>query len=209
MKYFVGSVGFNSKNSVEDYVRCRFKNIGYRTVTKSDTELFSFMTDVLKNHHDYESKVGVGIDCYILTANPVTNRDFHTCFRRVDGSVDNFSWISCCNFRSKSVNEKLTRSMREAISEQTLDFRNKSMPLLVCSECKTTDSSYHVDHVVPFRDLKLDFLRLTKQTHPKDFSECKLTGLTKFSEVDSAFKRNGKNTMQKMRNFRYFVRDVI
>ena len=62
--------------------------------------------------------------------------------------------------------------MREAIIDVTVKFRHDNK--MKCNMCGTSDNDviYHVDHVIPFINLKNDFLKITKQNLPISFSTC-------------------------------------
>ena len=80
----------------------------------------------------------------------MTNRDYQTGFERIDGTKDNFSWIQCCQFKPKTDLEKLTIAMREAISNDIIEFKNTSVQ--ECVYCFKQQVDFHVNssgsHVV-------------------------------------------------------------
>lgn len=186
-KYFVGNVMFTSKKACENYVRNEIKKIGYKTIYQHTVE-FLFLENVFKNHSEYETKKGNGIDYFVITPNPLTGRDFQTKFIRPDGSEEVFSWVYCCQFKPRTNLENLTRAMREAIKNDIIEFKHKSQHK--CQICGTEESDFHVDHnFPPFRDLKTNFLNTTTTQQPTYFTECPVYCLTKFREEDSEFCR--------------------
>ena len=66
--------------------------------------------------------------------------------------------------------------MRSSIIKTIINFKNNNKS--ECQLCKISDNNkiYHVDHIIPFTNLKNDFLKITKFTLPISFSTCSNTG---------------------------------
>jgi len=43
--------------------------------------------------------------------------------KRLDKSIIDFSWVSCCKFKVGSITEYLTAAMREAIEEESITLK--------------------------------------------------------------------------------------
>lgn len=186
-EYYIGNIKFSSKKACENYVRNEIKLIGYKNVYKvEDTVQYEFLENVLKNHPEYEIKIGAGINYFVLSSNPLTGKDYQTKIIRIDGSEEVFSWVYCCQFKPRTNLENLTRAMREAIQNDIIAFKNQSHKK--CQYCGTENSDFHVDHnFPPFRDLKTKFLNITTIPIPTLFTECPIYYLTKFREEDKDF----------------------
>jgi hypothetical protein len=89
--------------------------------------------------------------------------------KRLDGTIIDFSWVYCCQFKERTTSDDLLRSMREAIKYDTIKYKQKQSKL-ICNFCKTENElyeNYHVDHHNPsFQTLKDNFLQLTKKQIP-------------------------------------------
>ena len=71
--------------------------------------------------------------------------------KRLDGSTIDFSWLLCCKFKNKSIDEDLSMAMRFAVRDDILKFRENSP--IICNICKETsdefNGNFHVDHDKP------------------------------------------------------------
>ena len=150
-----------------------------------------FFENLLKNHHDYDKKIGVGIDYFYIIPNPINRNYFQTMIKRLDKSIIDFSWVYCCKFKVRSITEDLTTAMREAIKKETIAYK-KNQIKLQCNICKSDNElykDYQVDHdFPPFRDIKNNFLNLTPTIIPQTFSSCNKYYTTIFNDMDKDFK---------------------
>lgn len=76
--------------------------------------------------------------------------------------------------------------MREAISDDIIEFRNTSVQ--ECVYCLKQQVDFHVDHdFPPFRTLKANFLSKFSKNLPTEFDECEKYSLKKFRKADKLF----------------------
>ena len=70
--------------------------------------------------------------------------------KRLDGCLEIFSWVHCCNMTIKSTSALLVEAMREAIKQEIITYKQNSA--LICNICNSTNEiyeDYHVDHSSP------------------------------------------------------------
>ena len=185
--YNIGNIYFKSKKECYLYTKNIIKKLGCCIIDK-DHHYFDFFNNLLKNHTDYDKKVGCGIDHFEIGKNPINNNFFEMRIKHLDKNKIAFSWVHCCEFKKRSFDWHLSAAMREAIIDVTVKFRHNNK--MKCNMCGTSDNDviYHVDHVIPFINLKNDFLKITKQNLPTSFSTCLKYGICKFSDDDVDFK---------------------
>ena len=51
--------------------------------------------------------------------------------KRLDGSLESFSWVNCCNMTIKSTSALLVEAMREAIKQEIITYKQNSV--LICN----------------------------------------------------------------------------
>ena len=112
--------------------------------------------------------------------------------KRLDNTECDFSWLKCCNKRKQSNKDSLKRAMREAIKEETINYKKNNE--LICNECKNNTlnyEDYHVDHnSISFQELSDYFIKETKYKTPESFDYCNISKLIKFKEDDVKFKKS-------------------
>lgn len=190
--YNIGKLSFRYKKHAEEHTRNLLNKLGITTL-KSTHDDYQFLVDLLNNHPDHKDKIGCGIDYFNIRNNPI-GKGLQTVITRLDGSIEDFSWIYCCKFEKKNSKEKnaiadLKQAMREAITEQIKEFRN-SIDDMCCNYCKikTTDIFvYQVDHIKSFSELYKNFLK--DKIPPVTFGTNKNL-LTCFNETDIIFKND-------------------
>ena len=135
---------------------------------------------------------------------------YQTMIKRLDGSEIDFSWVYCCKFKERTASDDLLRSMRTAIKDDIIKYKQKQSKL-ICNFCKNENEvyeNYNVDHHNPsFQTLKDNFLQLTKKQMPSSFGDCKVYKLTIFKDEDEDFKNDWIEYHNKNCNFQILCRD--
>ena len=204
--YTIGNKIFKTKKECYSYTKNIINSLGSCEINK-DHNYFIFFCDLLKNHTEYDEKVGCGIDRFCIIKNKLNPNFYGMELHRLDNTKINFSWVHCCEFKKRSYDWHLSSAMRSSIMKTIINFKTKNK--LECSMCKISDHDtiYHVDHIIPFINLKNDFLKTTKLTLPEarrslatvstpegiepiSFSTCSNTGLCVFGDDDSGFKND-------------------
>lgn len=184
MKFYIGELEFKTKKECENYTRDIINNLGVCKILQ-DNFYYNFFLNLLKNHPDYKIKFGEGINYFYIIPNPLVKKYFQLMIKRVDDTDIDFSWVYCCQFKIR--NDDLIKAMREAISKDIINFKNKQENL-ICKNCKNKNCEFHVDHDNPsFKKLKDDFIKNYKEKIPNDF-ESSENYLTQFKLEDFEFK---------------------
>ena len=185
--YTIGNKIFETKTECKMHSKNIINSLGCCEINK-DHEYFNFFCDLLKNHSEYDEKVGCGIDHFCIIKNKLNPNFYGMELCRLDNSKINFSWVHCCEFKKRSYDWHLSSAMRSSIMKTIINFKNNNKS--ECKMCKVSDPDaiYHVDHIIPFINLKNDFLKIIKQKLPISFSTCLNTGLCIFNDDDISFK---------------------
>lgn len=183
MKYYIGDIGFKTKKDCLNYTREKIKTIG-ECIEIPDEEM-TFFINLIKNHPEYEHKIGVGIKTFYIKKDKYGN--MATYIKKIDDSDDVFSWTYCCQFKKRDNNFYLNRALRHTIVCDILKFKDDNE--LKCKLCdSTTSTEYHVDHVYPFCHLVDDYC-LNKKI-PKSFDDVsRLSFEIKFKKDDFIFEK--------------------
>ena len=188
-KIVVNNLEFPSKVKLIEYTRSLLNELGECSISSSHQH-YKFFIDLLERHPDYNEKVGCGVKAFKFNRNYCNKKAMETNLIRFDDSIVNYSWISCCNAKSKSEKDLLLRAMRYSVIDQILQFKDKS--ILECVYCKNKDCEFHVDHIEPFRDLVKTFLEGIEKI-PNKFGKDEKYNQTIFLAEDEEFFTTWRN----------------
>jgi hypothetical protein len=196
MTYYIGEIEFKTKKECYNYVKNIINSLSCCDIDNKH-EKFNFFNDLLKNHPDYKIKLGCGAEFYRIQLDYFNN--YQICLYRPDKTNEIFSWVQCCNFKGKSTRELLISSMRYTIKEDMINFKKteyKKLNKLVCNQCNIDNlnyNEYHTDHIIKFKDIATEFLKITSLKIPLNFTSCKKTQMTCFTEKDNDFNNEWYN----------------
>lgn len=198
MPYKTGLLEFKTKKESETYTRNIINDIGENTINNTHKH-FQFFVDLLNNHHKREDKIGCGVDAFIITKN-ARGTGYETQIRRIDNTIESFSWKDCANHTHKNTLQLLEVAMRYTIDSQIQDFRNNNPE--ICANCKQK-TICAVDHKEPtFNQIKNSFLA-TVQCLPSEFDKDITTHQQKFKECDADFEEKWKIYHKTEANLQY------
>lgn len=207
-KYYIGELEFKTKKECENYTRKIINNLGCCIINK-DHPQFIFFDNLIQNHPECDDKKGIGIDYFYIQPNNLVKKYYQTMIKRLDESETDFSWVYCCQFKERTVSDDLLKSMRTAIKDDVIKYKQRQSKL-ICNFCKTENElyeNYHVDHYNPsFQTIKDNFLQLTKKQIPSLFGDCKMYKLTIFKDEDEEFKNDWVDYHNKNCNFQILCR---
>ena len=187
-EYRLGKLTFKTKKACEDYVRDVLFELGCVSVGDGHPK-WSFLNDLINNHPDKAFKIGAGIDYFWIKKNEI-GKGYATMIKRTDGSVADFSWRYCCEFKRRLVAEDITRAMRTAITNDINEFKTSFGYKFTCALCKrqgTNSHEFHADHIHPFCHIKTEFLS-NEPVHPTRCADT-LVGATHFHADDTEFEQ--------------------
>jgi hypothetical protein len=158
----ISGILFWTKKSLTEYIRAivgKYKD--EQTLDKWDT---AFVLELIHNHPQAATKLGVGIKSIIVRRNPVYTQTRGFYLNRIDGTGTDVSWTECLT--PTPHHKKVIRAMRYLIEEQTFLFKQKYFDDTQSPICELTGESMtfldaHVDHKSPltFDKLVEDFCK--------------------------------------------------
>jgi hypothetical protein len=174
--YTITNQEFKTLTEAEAFVRKQVENFD------PDNPLWF---ELLDRHPQREEKIGVGVKEFFKAKNEFGKQTLFV--RRVDGSFDNFSWLTCIKQKNRTSRKNLLEAMREAVDGQIQYFKRRSKEKH-CAICviELLGLEVEVDHEKPFRELAREFLG-SRDSAPVMFDDCRGTQRACFKEVDLDF----------------------
>jgi hypothetical protein len=152
LKYYIGAREYPTKTAAQEAIQ----EVLYRyqpgeTVERPEDQ--EFLADLVQNHPDPASKIGVGIARFEVRRNLKTPGFWIV---RTDGSETDFSFVKC--LRPPTLEQLVRTALRRSVDEQIWQFRDQALGggLVVCSVSgdPIDRATCHVDHFDPtFSDL--------------------------------------------------------
>jgi len=181
---------FKSQNECETYTRKILTDIGVtNSLKKYNTEYFDYFISLCKRHPHSNEKLKQFVD-FQICRDALNPRGMALNIINDDGSSTEISWKICVTGKAKTSKSKFNAALRQCISNQIKDFRNKS-DLSFCKECKCSlfQNISHIDHYEPqFAQLVDDFVDLNKElivSIPTEYKKKEITFETLFKDEDS------------------------
>jgi hypothetical protein len=155
MKITIGQINFISKKEATAYVRSLIEKTGYCNSLKIQPTTYNFLMELFQNHPN-PNKVEGTIDIKI-GKDPIYNKGYCLYLMKEDNTEDTISWNACISTNSINIYSVL----RNAISDQIMEFRKKSLQeSTICGICsKDTQGNCHIDHINFFSYLVKDFIK--------------------------------------------------
>lgn len=193
----IGELSFNTKQQAIKFTRDLIIVLE-NDIVDCDNNYYTFFENLISNHPEAEEKIGCGIKYFFFNRN-ILNNALQTNIRRVDNSTVNFSWISCCNSKGKTINQSLISAMRNSIAYQSIEFRD--LAIMKCRYCGDEGCDMHIDHeTIPFKTISKNFLELHSDGVPSSFDKCEKTNLTMFKKTDIDFANDWNAYHKKLAN---------
>jgi 5-methylcytosine-specific restriction endonuclease McrA len=187
----IGNISFNSKEKTTSYVRELINILGETEIHQQHKD-FLFFTDLLHKHTEATQKIGSGIHHFTIVKNPINPKAFGMYVYRTDGTFEDFSWRKCCNPNYKKNENNIILAMRNAISEDIINFKRTNK--LECCYCKKTGNSsyeFHVDHIYPFKNIQKEFIK-NRTDIPNEFDDDVITNAPILKKGDKKFEDDWK-----------------
>jgi hypothetical protein len=155
--FIFGDQAFKTKKAAEEAIR----TVLYKYQLNEDLcpEDAAFIVDVAAYHPEADRKLGSGVvGVVVMQVTDRPTRGFR--LRRTDGSLEEFSFTKC--LRPPSPRALALKALRCLVRDQVLEFKNTAFSTTTSIRCPLTgeevsSETCHVDHVVPFIDLALEF----------------------------------------------------
>lgn len=150
---------FKTKKALTEYVRELIKDYDVGDYLYNND--FIFMMELLKNHDDYENKVGCGVVGIVVNSDNGRKGNKYFCLVREDQSTTDFSWVKCINKCKNTQKDKFNKACRFAITEQILNYRESQR---IGNKIKTENGNLidaedvHIDHIYQFSNIVNNFI---------------------------------------------------
>lgn len=158
--FHVGSFAFASKQDLKQRMKALLESAQEGPI--DDPGLVDFLHGLLALHPRSDEKIGVGVARFMIARNQLGyGRGFMLV--RTDGTSERFSYKPCINGQSATHRSRVVEAFRFAIRDQRDAFRDA---VLLPATCALTGRAIahrgdlHIDHVVPFWHLLLNFCKL-------------------------------------------------
>jgi hypothetical protein len=155
----IGNITFSSHKSAKIYIQEIISR--YDQGNRLENNDFIFVSDLLLLHPESDQKIGSGIKALFVDLDAQYHRNKCFYIERTDGSITDFSWISC--IKGRNIRKEIFDAFRNAVTDQIKEFRISILKNdVICpySNEKLNHKNSHVDHVEPltFDNLILKFL---------------------------------------------------
>jgi len=183
---------FKTKNEAKEYLRTMMKqylNIGQKKISKDDVN-FSFLRCLLLIGWNTKNE----IEYFNVDVNEINKSTYHLVVKFNEDEilypVGLMKYIDNMNKKEKVENKDkgLNDSLRKSINYQINNFRETAK--MKCKICKEKHCKFHIDHIIKFRDLKTNFLKLNSNV-PDIINDLKFGGM-KFKNEDDEFVKEWK-----------------
>ncbi len=172
--YYVEGVRYSSVKKATEHIRTLLETIGYCESVKSCYPAeYLRLIDIFKQHPNPEvvELVEQAVDIEIVQLYNGMKGHHVKVYTEENGEGDFISWIKCVTQKTSTPRELLIKALRWSVEPQIQEFRVEN-PEQTCSFCDTTEGPFHVDHVVQFKSLTINFLKGKKESEiPLTFSE--------------------------------------
>jgi len=153
---------FKTQKEARDFASNKFKD-SMLGITEDQ-----FFYKMIEHHPFKEFKIGCGIKNLEIIRDNYGNKYIN--IHRLDDTFASISRNACCNNNGKKTYNNLSPAMREAIEDDINLFRSSA--ILECVFCNSTNN-LHVDHIIHFKKLQIDFLSINEA--PTTFDKCPIT----------------------------------
>ena len=186
----IADLVFSTKKAAEDYVRKLLVEIGFCSSVKArGHDYFDVLLAVASRHPNHTEKLIDVVD-FSVQRNVMNPKAYELYVLNSNGKRTDISWRICVSGKPKSTKTDLYSAMRYSVEDHIAAYRHDCITLH-CALCASSiaDCMYHVDHVVHFEKLVIDFLNAQpKASVPSEFMECKDgTNRYVFKAEDQAF----------------------
>ena len=173
-KYQILDQKFKTKDASYKYCKNYIKEIGFKNITPDDEE-YKFLSAMFR----------VLPDAFEIEKNKMCDSPHVNVI--IDGISDARSWVKASRFifTPSSHKTELNEAMRQAISKDTMSWKNRNRRYGKCRYCQCKEK-LQVDHIVSFDSIKKDFLKDRKDI-PTSFIQNKTDYTMNFKPEDKKF----------------------
>lgn len=125
---------------------------------------FDDLYELLCRHPHANEKIGCGVESFMIKPDGYGNKCFWLI--RVDGTIEDFSYIMCVKGKDISNDMKFRKACRTTIRPQIIEYRKLYFNGNIYAKCEVTNkqieiSTCHVDHIEPmyFETIVSNFIK--------------------------------------------------
>ena len=156
-------------------------------------------------------KLGCGIDYFFIQQNPLNKNALQTMIKRLDGSTIDFSWLQCCRFKDRSIDEDLSMAMRFAVQDEILKFPRRLLLFVISARQPMMNSAetsmliITILHFVSWRRVSWQLAAKYRQNSTRTLPNMSVSSRQRI--VNS--KKRGLSVTRKTATCKSYVRSVI
>ncbi len=189
---------FKTKKDLTEYTRNLLKHIGIcSSIKNKNIDAYNYFIKLFESHPKNPEKTKGIVDLKI-TQNKVNRSAIEINMVKENSVEEDISWVACIKGKTR---DPLPIAYRVAIDDQIKEFR-KDKPSK-CVNCGETKGEMHVDHIIHFEKLILDFEKLiiapekdSKLQIPKLFANHS-SNMKCFRDTDKEFEKKWKDFHKK------------
>lgn len=145
----INNIEFKTQQEALEYFKTMLNSCD---MNQNIPEHYDDLYDLLCRHPHAMEKIGCGVESFMVKSDGYG----HKCFWliRVDGTIEDFSYITCAKGKDVSNEVKFRKACRTAIRPQIVEYRNNYFNGSQLAKCETTNKQInialcHVDHIGP------------------------------------------------------------
>ena len=136
---------FTTVSKLTNHTRALIKELGVcDSVKDTNTQAFEFLYELIKNHPSYDDKI-IDFKDFSISINDKNRKALELNIVKEDDSSEVISWMCCCSGKPKTDKELFNRCLRNIITNQIYQFKNKNKSC-ICELCKKHSDNIHIDH---------------------------------------------------------------
>lgn len=175
MKYKIAHKEFNTLKEMYNFTRDLITELSQGCLFTIGPDNAEYFRELIKRHPNYASKVKNGKVIYFdIRKNQYGKSTLYIKLKDHKELID-ISWVKCIYSSEKKNNVKLNAALRQAIQYQITAFkRSRKRKYNICYLCNEKIENIedtHIDHVIKFKTLVDNFLKITNENIPTTFLE--------------------------------------
>ena len=112
----INDIHFNTQKDAIETTRKILLELESKREIRPAIEGWDYLNALIKRHPDCESKKGKGIDSIVIKRD--YNNNIAIDLKRIDGTIEDISWIYCVKSQAASPKQNLISAMRYAVIDQ-------------------------------------------------------------------------------------------
>jgi hypothetical protein len=175
MIYSFNGNEFKTQKDAKQYIRSILNNIGIcNSVKNVSVDFYEQLFNIVSNHPEADEKLK-NIQDFCIKRNVLNPKGLELNIIKTDFTQIDVSWNICVSGKPKKSINVLSQCFRYVIDDQIQLFK-QSVNINSCELCKKTITKSidcHADHILLFKTIVQDFMKIHTFTFPTKFDEVK------------------------------------